>query len=252
MKIEKMLSIVRKELIEIFYSRQEVILIYIGLILPSIILPILILYAKDMLNFISINIEKDNIYVLQYFLERIYPWFFIFGGSSASISTIIDSISGEKERKTIERVLSTPVDELTLLLGKSIASWLYTYVPILISFITFLISSNIFARILFDGYNYILPSTKVLFILFILAPIVTLALTGIGIIVSIKSKTMREANNMGGFVSFIIFFPLIYGFVQNPDLTGLIIISLITGIICILIFLIACKLFKREELIRYV
>lgn len=250
MNIEKIFAIVRKEIIEIFYSRNEVIALYVGSIIPSIILPIVVIYSIPFLEMIlNFTIEKDPVSILQYFIDRIYPWFFIIGNVSVSISIITDSIMGEKERKTIERLLSTPIDELTLLFGKSIAAWLHTFIPTLLSFCTFLLFSNIFSYMILDKV-YILPSIKVIFILLILSPIVTMQLIGMGTIISLKSKTVREANNLSGFISFIIVIPTMYAFYEDPDLLGLSIVSIIMGIISIIIFLIAGKLFKREDLIK--
>lgn len=250
MNIEKIFAIVRKELIEIFYSRNEVIGLYLGLIIPSILLPILVIYSVPLLEMtFNIKIEKDSIYILQYFIDRIYPWFFIIGNVSMSISIITDSIVGEKERKTIERLLSTPTDELTILFGKSMSTWLYTYIPTMLSFCLFLLFSNIFSYTILDK-NYVIPSIKVIFILLILSPIVSMQLIGIGTIISLKSKTVREANNLSGFVSFIVIIPTIYAFYKDPDIIGLLILSILMGIICIIIFISARKLFKREDLIK--
>lgn len=253
MNIEKIITIARKEFIEILYSKNEVRMVYPGLITPAIILPILIIYSAPMLEAIlNINIEIDPAYILQYFINHIYPWFFMVGNASIAVSMITDSIAGEKERKTIERLLATPTDELTILLGKSIASWLYTFIPIIISFSLFIVSANIYASILIHYNYYILPSPEVIFILLVLSPILTLTLIGVGIIVSIKSKTIREANNISGFISFLVIIPSAYGAMKNPALTNLLIISLLSSVLCVIIFLFACKIFSREELIKYI
>lgn len=250
MNIEKISAIVRKELIEIFRGRKEVFLYYLGLIIPSIILPLLVIYSIPLLEMIlNLNIGKDPVYILQYFVDRIYPWFIILGNVTVSISLITDSITGEKERKTIERLLSTPTDELTLLFGKSIAVCLYSYIPTIISFCLFLFFSNVFSYTILDN-NHILPSIKVIFILLILSPIVTIQLVGMGIIISLKSKTIREANNLSGFISFITLIPAMYGFYKDPDLLNLFILSILMSIIGFVTFIIASKLVKREDLIK--
>lgn len=249
MDIEKIFAIVRKELIEIFYSRNEVMGLYLGLTIPSIVLPILAIYSVPLLELMfNVKIGKDPIFILQYFVDRIYPWFFIIGNVSMSSSIITDSITGEKERKTIERLLSTPTDELTILFGKSMAAWLYTYIPTILSFCLFILFSNIFSYTILDK-NYMLPSIKVIFILLILSPIVSIQLIGIGTIISLKSKTLREANNLSGFISFVAIIPTIYAFYKDPDILGLLVLSILMSVICIIIFRMARKLFKREELV---
>ncbi len=251
MNIEQIRATTRKDFIELLYSRNEVKMIYLQLIIPSVIMPIVVIYLASILEAVlKINIEKNPGEILQYFLDRVYPWLIILGSTSVSISTITDSIAGEKERKTFERLLSTPVDESTLLLGKSIASWLYSYIPTMTSFILFMISANIFSSILIN-HNYIFPSPKLIFVLLVLSPILRLTLIGIGIIVSIKTKTMREAMNIGGFISSFALIPVGYGLMKDSTLANFLIISLIVGMICTVIFLFAWRIFNREDLIKY-
>jgi ABC-type Na+ efflux pump permease subunit len=161
-----------------------------------------------------------------------------------------DSFAGEKERKTIEGLLATPISDGELMLGKILVSFIPSVAVTLLAFMGYCISVDVMSLRLFDG-KLLLPNTNWILLILFLAP--TIALTAIGLTVTISSRVrgFREAQQ----ISILLILPilgLLFAQASGAIIIGPAMILILTIILLILnaiIFKIGLKLFQREEIL---
>jgi len=213
----------------------------------------------------QININEDNIAKLalntSYFVEIMYgfivPFVLLLPFFLAS-NIVTDSIVGEKERKTFEMLLMTPISSSMVVVGKIL--------PIL----SFSLLQSIAWIILLDLLG--VPIYNAITLIFILI-FVGMAFIGIGILISMIVDSTKEANSAITlalmFATFIFFMPL---FIKMPYLEG--ILNMIPTVLMVklsstpnipweimlffipaillstLIFVLAVRYFRHERAIR--
>ena len=161
-----------------------------------------------------------------------------------------DSFAGEKERKTIEALLATPISDSELFLGKVLVS----FIPaILITFASFAIYGtvvDILGLSIFSG-RLLLPNTTWLIMVFGLAPLIALASIGLTVMISAKVKGFREAQQ----ISVILLLPVLammFGQVSGVLFFGPLVTAAMIGVFAVvdlLVFYAGIKVFKREEIL---
>lgn len=109
-----------------------------------------------------------------------------------------DSFAGEKERKTMEALLHSPVTAREMLLGKVLSALIPAISVSLISFVLYSIILNavgwpLMGRIFF-------PNEMWLVLVLWVAPAVSCFGLGISVLVSTRVSTFQEAYQMGGLV----------------------------------------------------
>lgn len=177
------------------------------------------------------------------------PFFLIIPLMASSVIAS-DSFAGEKERKTIEALLATPISDSELLFGKMLVSFIPSMI---ITVLSFGLYSTIFDCLSFNLFNGIilLPNVDWFLLIFGLAPTVALASIGLTVIISAKVKGFKEAQQ----ISVILLIPilaLIFGQISGAIIFGPGIIALLIGVFVIIdftVFRIGLKMFKREEIL---
>ncbi len=162
----------------------------------------------------QINFNEDNIAKLalntSYFVEIMYgfivPFVLLLPFFLAS-NIVTDSIVGEKERKTFEMLLMTPISSSMVVIGKIL--------PIL----SFSLLQSIAWIILLDLLG--VPIYNAFLLIFILI-FVGLAFIGVGVLISMLVDSTKEANSAITlalmFATFIFFMPL---FIKISYLEGI-------------------------------
>ncbi len=104
-----------------------------------------------------------------------------------------DSFAGEKERKTAEALLSTPIKTSELLFGKIAAS----FIPaVLLTLAVFAIYGSVTNYLSFKSFNtYVLPTTSWI-LMILLSPFLSLAAIGIVVLVSAHVQGIKEAQQI--------------------------------------------------------
>ena len=177
------------------------------------------------------------------------PFFLIIPLMASSVIAS-DSFAGEKERKTIEALLATPISDGELFFGKMLVSFIPSMIVTIISFIIYTAVFDIIAFGLFNGM-LLLPTIDWILLIFGLAPTVALASIGLTVMISAKVKGFREAQQ----ISVILLIPvlvLVFGQVTGAIIFGpLVILALIGlfGLVDFAVFRAGVKLFKREEIL---
>lgn len=161
-----------------------------------------------------------------------------------------DSFAGEKERKTIEALLATPISDSELFLGKVLVSFIPAMIVTIASFAVYSVVVDIAAFSLFNG-ALLLPNAEWLILIFGLAPTLALASIGLTVIISSKVKGFREAQQ----ISVILLLPilgLVFAQASGAILFGPLMVTALIGVFALLdllVFYAGVKVFKREEIL---
>jgi ABC-type Na+ efflux pump permease subunit len=177
------------------------------------------------------------------------PFFLIIPLMASSVIAS-DSFAGEKERKTIEALLATPISDGELFFGKMLVSFIPSMIVTLASFAIYTAVFDIIAYDLFNGM-LLLPTLDWILMIVGLAPTVALASIGLTVMISAKVKGFREAQQ----ISVVLLIPilaLVFGQATGAIVFGpIVIVALIGlfGLVDFAVFRIGVKLFKREEIL---
>ncbi|MFO7997736.1 MAG: ABC transporter permease [Bacteroidales bacterium] len=153
------------------------------------------------------------------FLPYIFVIFCFMGGMYPAI----DLFTGEKERKTLETILTTPVSRLEILIGKMLvivsSGILSAVLAILGLFVAFQLTADMPAMIT-EVVSDMLNIRFVLLTLLMLVPL-TVFFAGVMVPITIYSKTFKEAQSMLTPFTFLIIFPAMIGLLPGIELTAL-------------------------------
>ena len=150
-------------------------------------------------------------------LNYMFPSYFLIIPIMCSGVIGASSFVGEKEHKTLESLLYTPISMEQLLRAKILGVFAPSYVVTLISFIVFGIIFNI------GGFMYfgqiIFPDIKWLIIILWIAPAINLLSLTFTVMVSAKSETFQEAQQVSG----LLVLPIIL--ILVGQMTGILLLS---------------------------
>lgn len=160
-----------------------------------------------------------------YFADYITSYAFMFIIMAITISATYpatDTTAGEKERGTLETLLSFPIKSRDIILGKLMSVTLSSIITGMISLILAIISIVYVNRAfsLYDGIN-IIPSVPTIIISIVIIIVYSLFISGICIAIASMSKTFKEAQSALTPISFICFFPGMIAFLINIDTNAL-------------------------------
>jgi len=220
---------------------------------------------QNPVNFQEIKINQDNQVPLAldspYFVEVIYgfivPFILLLPFFLAS-NIVTDSVVGEKERKTFEVLLMTPLSSYMVIIGKIIPILFFS----LIQSIAWIAVLDLLRVPIFN------PALLILVLFFM-----GLAFIGVGILISMLVDSTKEANSaitlVLVFATFILFIPLfvkseifqgVFNFIPtvlmvklavSPNIRPEIMLYLLpTLIISFLIFVGTVRSFRHERAIR--
>jgi ABC-2 type transport system permease protein len=122
--------------------------------------------------------------------------------SSGMVSTLIaDAFAGERERHTLETLLASRLSDTSILLGKIFAAILYgllfTFANILVGVITLNVRH-------FGDAIQAPPAVHIGYML-VLVILANAALAGVGIFVSLRAPTVRQAQQTLGIIMMVLF-----------------------------------------------
>lgn len=184
--------------------------------------------------------------ILLYFFA---PFFLIIPLMASSVIAS-DSFAGEKERRTIEALLATPLSDSELLLGKILVSFIPSMLVTVLSFLIYTTIVDVLTYTLFNGQLW-LPNMMWLMLIFGLAPTIALASIGLTVIISARVKGFREAQQISA-ILVIPILALVFGQAMGAMIFGPLVIAALIGLLAIidlLVFKIGVKQFRREEIL---
>lgn len=230
-RIEK--TLIEKDLNEITSSKQVILPMAILPIVLTVLIPLALIIgvhyigsASDILREIGPLLKKlpseYNAYspaqlVIKVAIDYMFPSYFLIIPIMCSGIIGASSLVGEKEHKTMETLLYTPISMEQLLRAKVLGVFIPSYIITLISFIAFGIVINIGGFIYFG--RLIFPDIKWLIIILWISPAINFLSLTLTVMVSAKSKTFQEAQQVSG----ILVLPVVLLLVGQ--MTGVIMIN---------------------------
>ncbi|CAI6082270.1 hypothetical protein PAECIP112173_03501 [Paenibacillus sp. JJ-100] len=214
-------ALIRKDIRSVTSSIQLWLPMLIVPLIIGIIVPSALLWAASRMNLHSISninviletmnrliqdglmpslasMTSENHRIVYYLaLYMFAPLFLIIPVMASSILTA-NSFAGEKERKTLEGLLFTPMSMSTLFKGKVLAALIPSLFLSWVTFILYGVIANIlmypmFGKLMFPNLNWIILIVWVV-------PTCSLAVILLNVLISAKVRGFQEAYQLGGLV----------------------------------------------------
>lgn len=135
------------------------------------------------------------------------------------VVVVTDATSGEKERGTLETILTFPIKSSELVIGKYLATTILSFIVGLISYLLSIPTLSL-AKQLFKSYEDIVFSTNIVSITMAIIVIFLTSLLSAGICMALsgKAKTYKEAQSSLQFVSILPMIPYFINMMEIDDL----------------------------------
>ncbi|MGI6113287.1 MAG: ABC transporter permease subunit [Mahellales bacterium] len=271
MRRQAMAAIIKKDIKAVSDNVQIWLPIIIVPLVFTVVLPIIIILLTKsqglaqssawelplkLLDKIPMGTMQDEINSLSTLQQKVifiglnYMFLPLFLLIPAMVSSTVaaNSFVGEKERKTMETLLYSPISEVDLFISKVLAPFITSMVVTILCFIIYgivvnLLSYDIFGGIIFPRPNWYLTA-------FLLSPAVSVLSIFFNVYISARVKGFQEAYQLGAMVVLpilAIFYSQLMGvfFLSN----GLIVvISLAFFAVSALLILSTGKSFNRNKL----
>jgi ABC-type transport system involved in multi-copper enzyme maturation permease subunit len=251
-------ALIQKDLNEITSSKQVILPMTIVPIVLTVIIPLAVLIGasfigndSNMIRQLGPLIKKLPSEYLAYnpaqllikiVINYMFPSYFLIIPIMCSGIIGASSFVGEKEHKTMETLLYTPISMEQLLRAKILGVFIPSYIITLFSFVAFSIVVNIGGFIHFGGL--IFPDIKWLIIILWISPVINLLSLIFTVMVSAKSKTFQEAQQVSG----LLVLPVIL--VLVGQMTGILLISnlamfIVGGVLLVLDYILIKRISSR-------
>jgi ABC-2 type transport system permease protein len=152
---------------------------------------------KVMAHFFDPNIDSAN--AVRFLVDKVLlDWFSIYLVMPVFVPVLISShaVAGEKEKRTLEPLLSTPLTGTEMLIGKSLASLLPSVVICFIAFALLCLGIDI---VTYDAFRQILmPNTMWMFGVFVISPLFAFFGNGVAVLISARVGDARLAQQLSG------------------------------------------------------
>ncbi|MBD3192184.1 MAG: ABC transporter permease subunit [Candidatus Heimdallarchaeota archaeon] len=211
-RLKKVFLLTRKELRESLKSKEIILVITLLPLILAVFLPLTIplmnltatnetMDPDDLKNFPPLVPYWDELNIkgkFMVFYTMIYFEMFLLLPMILPLVIAADTIAGERERKTIESLLASPLSTWEILTGKLLT----TIIPsVIITWISGIIMMAISDAALYQLLGRLLfPNLLSVILLFGFSPFLSMIVTQTMIIVSTKAAGMREAQQLGSLV----------------------------------------------------
>ena len=182
-------------------------------------------------------------YVFQYFLVML-----VLGPITSAMSIAASSVIGEKQARTLEPLLVTPITTFELLAGKLLGALLPTLVLSVVSIALYL---GVIAAAAHAGVFAALLGPRTLGVVFLIGPLAAMVALLLAICVSSRVNDPRTAQQLSIFVILPIPALLLGQIFGGIELTGRLILWIALGLFLIDVGLmwLAIRLFDRETIL---
>jgi ABC-2 type transport system permease protein len=258
---QRIRAVIRKDLRELTANTMVMIPMVVVPAVLCIIVPCVILVIALSVGKAPLNVEADQLAKLLVlypvpdaftaFVPRVLyvilnytfvPYFMIVPLMMATLIAA-NAIVGEKERKTLETLLSTPITNREFIVAKLLGSFAPAVAMSWIAFVIFFAATNTLSS-LFLG-QMIVRSWIWLPALLLLSPAVSLLALSLTLMVSLKAKTFQAAQQIAA----LVVLPLIG--VVVVQLTGIIILDVLRVVVLSIVLLVTGLLLVIRVLPRF-
>lgn len=171
-----------------------------------------------------ITLEENIIAEDNFFASYVtnYAFFFIIMAITVSATyPATDATAGEKERGTLETLLTFPIKSKDIIIGKflsvTLSSVITGILSLILAIISLKIANNMFS--IYEGMDLMLPASSLIFALIVILAY-SLLISGLCIAIASKSKTFKEAQSALTPLTFISFFPGMIAFMIGITTTN--------------------------------
>ena len=172
---------------------------------------------NEVLNIITVEenvLEQDN-----YFADYIKNYAFLFIMMAITVSATYpatDTTAGERERGTLETLLTFPIKSKDIIVGKflgvTVSSIITGIISLLLAIVSLVVTKNMFS--IYEGIDVMFsPITIVFAVIVIIA--YSFFISGLCIAIASTSKTFKEAQSALTPLTFISFFPGMIAFMMG-------------------------------------
>jgi uncharacterized membrane protein SpoIIM required for sporulation/ABC-type transport system involved in multi-copper enzyme maturation permease subunit len=214
-----------------------------------LVLPILLLITvfPFLANFAG---RKGLSFVNQYgadlIMQRLFPFLMLAVGffpSTFSLVIALETFAGEKERRSLEPLLSTPLTDLQLYVGKLLAA---TIPPVIASYI-----GMVFYMVLLGTTVGWWPSPSLFVVSFVLSTTQALVMVSAAVVVSTQATSVRAANLLASFIILPMAFLLQWeaSLLLFGNIAALWLVALFLVVTNVLLVRMGTQVFNREHLL---
>lgn len=166
-----------------------------------------------------ITIEENVIQKNNFFANYIKNYAFLFIVMAITVSATYpstDTTAGEKERGTLETLLTFPIKSKDIILGKflgvSISSMITGMISLVLTIISLIVAQDMFS--IYEGINIMYNAQSIIIAIFIIITY-SIFISGLCISIASGSKTFKESQSALAPLTFISFFPGMVAFMIN-------------------------------------
>ena len=179
--------------------------------------------SDEVLNIIVLeeNITAEENFFASYVIS--YAFFFIMMAITVSATyPATDATAGEKERGTLETLLTFPIKSKDIIIGKflsvSLSSMITGLLSLILAVISLKIANHMFT--IYEGMNLMLSLLSLIFAVIVIISY-SFLISGLCIAIASKSKSFKEAQSALTPLTFISFFPSMIAFMMGITTTNL-------------------------------
>lgn len=257
-RLSRALAVYRKDLLDLRKNRA---LLWSMLALPLVIVvtPLGVVFAyvrnpndpnlKAIALYYDLSVDLAN--TARFLVDKVLAdWFVVYLVMPVFVPILISShaVAGEKEKRTLEPLLASPVTPLELVIGKSLASLVPSVLLCTFAFFLLCVGVDVVAWPL--AKELVLPNGMWLFGVFVIAPLFAFFGNGVAVLLSARVGDSRLAQQLAG----LMVLPLVglaAGQFAGWLKAGTGYYALIGGLVLLLdlvIVVVARRLFDRERL----
>ena len=176
---------------------------------------------NEVLNIITVEenvLEQDN-----YFADYIKNYAFLFIMMAITVSATYpatDTTAGERERGTLETLLTFPIKSRDIIVGKflgvTVSSIITGLISLALAIISLMITRNMFS--IYEGMDVMYSPITILFAVIVIIAY-SFFISGLCIAIASTSKTFKEAQSALTPLTFISFFPGMIAFMMGITTT---------------------------------
>lgn len=264
MNLTRIYAVLRRELQEMLKSRGLLLAIFVPplvftvlplvaiFILSQVIAPGATSGDEDLGGLARMMPELRNwapLEVVLFIILQQFLTFFLMMPLIVPLSIAAQSIVGEKQNKSLEPLLATPIKTGELLFAKALSAVVPGVLVTWVSFLLFMVGARLL--ISSDRVFDALWNPRWLVAMLILAPLLSLLSVSIAVVVSSRVNDTRTVQQVGGFIVLPI---VVLGVAQT---TGLILLNtatfvlgaIVVAVIDFIILRIGARLFRREKIL---
>jgi ABC-2 type transport system permease protein len=232
-------QIFRKDLQELSKNRY---VFYSMLFLPVILVTVTILNVYSAVSSPPVSVPTVAL------LVSTFSQIIILVPAIVSVLIGATSVVIEKNNRSLEPLLATPITDTELLVGKALAP----FVPAMIlgygAYAAIIAAIDLLTYPVFGGY--ILPTHTMLFQMFVMAPLVGLFGTFVALFISTKIKDVRAAQQVSTLTVMPLFIILIIGSIDYASTFNLLIVVTIVLLFAVIgVARLTIRQFNRESIL---